>query len=303
MADQTAWDQRQGATRARAGSHRRRRTVRRRRRHAVEAASGFGIILIAIGLVFLVGQFVPGVAWWNLWPLFIVVWSASSRWSRRTRETGGACQRIMDGIGTVILGLVLLGNTTGFISWSVWWTLLTLWPVLLIVDRPVGSRQGRSDQSWMRASGAGPDLGWRSPTRSRPRSPASAASPHVRTRSLRPRRRAVRASASRSAVRPTATLAFKGGAATSRSTADSRDLVRRAAPRRSVTPELLGDAQGRHADVNFALGRVDERCHGPGFAAGSVDVALSDAVLWDATLETGATSLDADLSERASAAR
>lgn len=92
---------------------------------------GWGIVLVIAGLVLLGAQFLPGVSWGQLWPLIIVAIGfgqvVTPGWGDER-----AVQRVMDGIGTMLIGFVFLGNTLGYISWSVWYVLLTLWPVLLI---------------------------------------------------------------------------------------------------------------------------------------------------------------------------
>ncbi len=37
------------------------------------------------------------------------------------------------GFWVLFTGLVLLGNTTGFVSWSIWQTITQFWPLVIIV--------------------------------------------------------------------------------------------------------------------------------------------------------------------------
>lgn len=58
-------------------------------------------------------------------------------------------RRILDGLVVIAFGVVLLGNTTGVLPWSVWWSILMLWPLLLVAAGI--DVIGRSlDNSWLR---------------------------------------------------------------------------------------------------------------------------------------------------------
>lgn len=92
---------------------------------------GFGIFLIVLGALVLSGRFVAGVEWWNLWPLLIVV-AGLVHVATPDPGVGWGVHRVAEGVWIGALGVVLLGNTTGYLSWSLWAVLLTLWPVLLI---------------------------------------------------------------------------------------------------------------------------------------------------------------------------
>lgn len=107
-----------------------------------------GVVLVVIGAIFLVAQLVPGIAWWTVWPAGIVVLGVAQMVT--PGRMGWSIERVSDGIGTVVLGLFLLGNTTGYISWAAWGTLLALWPVLLI-SAGIGLLGKAADQSWLRA--------------------------------------------------------------------------------------------------------------------------------------------------------
>lgn len=253
---------------------------------------GLGVILIALGLVFLLGQFVPGVSWGSMWPLFVVILGVIQLVTPDPRD-GWGILRVTDGIGTVILGLVLLGNTTGYISWGVWWTLLTLWPVILIsiglsvIGRGVG-------QTWLRA--LAPVVIWVAFAYAVATSLTGAGGlPQVRG-SLQPAGQSFGFNEPIGDVTD-AKLAFNGGAGDIKINADSRDLVSASGNSPLGAPEFSVTRKGTHADVNFGLGRSDSAVIWPGFTGGNVDMGLSDSVLWDATVQTGATSLSADLSE------
>jgi hypothetical protein len=89
------------------------------------------------------------VSLWTLWPL-IVVAAGLVQIVVPGRVTGWGIERVSDGVGTVLLGLVLLGNTTGYIGWEMWLTALSLWPVLL-VSAGIGLLGKASGQAWVRA--------------------------------------------------------------------------------------------------------------------------------------------------------
>lgn len=40
--------------------------------------------------------------------------------------------RVVNGILVIVIGIVLLMNTTGYLPWSVWDVLLQYWPLLII---------------------------------------------------------------------------------------------------------------------------------------------------------------------------
>jgi hypothetical protein len=253
---------------------------------------GVGIILIALGIVFLVAQFVPGMAWWMMWPLFIILLGGIQIVTPDPRE-GWGINRVMDGIGTVLIGLVLLGNTTGYISWTVWWTLLTLWPVLLIAGGI--AIVGRAlNQSWIRA--IAPLVIWAALAYA----VGTALTGQTGYRPLVPITFSQQGQAFDLAEPlgniKIAKLTFDGGAGNIKIARTSRDLVTAQGRSPFGSPSLVVERSGETADVRFGLGDKNSTMVGPGFTAGQVDVGLNDSVTWDATLNTGASSLNADLS-------
>ena len=101
------------------------------RRHQRRSAVFWGAMLIVLGSAAFAAQFVPSVAWWMLWPLIVIVFGVAHMVSPDMRGVWTA-RRVFEGFGTVLVGGVLLGNTTGYVAWSAWLTFLSLWPVLLI---------------------------------------------------------------------------------------------------------------------------------------------------------------------------
>jgi hypothetical protein len=96
---------------------------------ARRGGAAFGLVLIAIGVVMLFGRFVPWLDVVRLWPLIVIV---SGIFQIFRRHGDAVIKRVAEGAGTVAVGVVLLGNSFGVISWAVWWTMLSLWPLLLV---------------------------------------------------------------------------------------------------------------------------------------------------------------------------
>lgn len=258
------------------------------RRYGRRGGIGFGVVLIAIGVIFLIGQFVPGVAWWQLWPLIILLIGFIQIITPDPRD-GWGISRIMDGVGTLIVGGVLLGNTTGFISWGVWLVLLSLWPVLVIaigigiIGRAIG-------QSWIRT--LAPIAIWL----------AFAYAVAVSFTGvggftpIAPINTGASAKFAQSAPldgATTASLNFSGGAGDIKMHSIGGNLVSISGNSPFGNPQFNVMSSGTHSAVDVGMENTNNRIFAP-FAAGSMDVGLSDSVLWDATLSTGATSLDAD---------
>jgi hypothetical protein len=59
-------------------------------------------------------------------------------------------RRVFSGLNVIAIGLILLANTLGYLPWSVWWNILSLWP-LLLVAAGVDILGRAFGWSWMRA--------------------------------------------------------------------------------------------------------------------------------------------------------
>lgn len=90
-----------------------------------------GLFMIVAGVAFLVARTLPGINLWELWPLLIVA-GGLVQLVTPSAQYGWGVERLSEAAGTLILGVILLGNTTGYIGWEMWLTALTLWPVLLV---------------------------------------------------------------------------------------------------------------------------------------------------------------------------
>jgi hypothetical protein len=41
-------------------------------------------------------------------------------------------RRVFSGLNVIAIGMILLANTLGYLPWGVWWSILSLWPLLLV---------------------------------------------------------------------------------------------------------------------------------------------------------------------------
>jgi hypothetical protein len=89
----------------------------------------FGTLLVAVGLFALFGGLTSIVDVLRLWPLLIVFGGIAEMLTPRGEAL---VKRLAAGLGSVAIGLVLLGNTLGYIRWTVWIALASLWPLLVI---------------------------------------------------------------------------------------------------------------------------------------------------------------------------
>ena len=108
-----------------------------------------GVILIALGaLIFLdvISATLPGLShifggysFWHFWPLLIIVGGVALAFSPATdspnpRRNGQISpSQFASGMLTVVIGLVFLGNSLGFVAWGAWLALISYWPILLVV--------------------------------------------------------------------------------------------------------------------------------------------------------------------------
>lgn len=260
-------------------------------KHHRRGGVGLGFFLIFLGVAFLAAQFVPGIAWWNLWPLVIVAAGVVQCFSPGAE--GWSIYRFFDGLGTIAVGVVLLGNMTGYISWSFWWTLLTLWPVLLIAAG-FGILGKGVHQDWLRvigsiavllafayagavsytgASGMLPRPAWVAGTGGTPYSFSEPGGDVAEAK-----------------------LDLKGGAGDI-VIEDGTQLVEVSGESPFSAPEMSVVRSGNTANVMVSLGDTQQPVIvAPGFGGARMDVKLSEKPLWDIVLKTGASSVNADLS-------
>lgn len=246
-----------------------------------------GVALILIGLALLGARFVPGLRLWELWPLFVIIPGLFQCFT--PGEDGWSVYRFFDGLVTVAIGAILLGNTTGFLAWGVWWEVLQLWPVLLI-SAGLGILGKAMHQGWLRAlstivillafayaaavSFTGGAFGY-SATR------AGDSVSYSRQLGL------VRA----------ATFKLDAGAGDISVGAQPGTAIDVEASSPWGTPQLLVVKKGDTADVVFNLSEDGGVTLYPGAPSASVDVSLGSGIPWDLDFDTGVCELEADLSD------
>ncbi len=119
------------------------------------AGSGvaIGIVLVLFGVLVLVGRMFTGVPIWTFWPLIIVAFGVVEAFTPGSKMESWSIVRLFEGFGTVVFGLVLLGCTTGVISWRVFLEFIMLWP-LLVIAGGIGILGGALKMKWLRIVGS-----------------------------------------------------------------------------------------------------------------------------------------------------
>lgn len=202
-------------------------------------------------------------------------------------------KRMLEGLTLVLVGVILLLNTTGQLPWSVWWSVLSLWPLLLIAAGLDIVAKGLETE-WLRvlsslliiagiAVGAfvlpsvdrSPGFGWGVRDAGATFDTAVDRAPRV--------------------TEGSATI--QGGAGSYGVEAGSADdLVRVRGRSPHGEPRLESGVTDGMADVRVAApdSGVAWVPHIGGSA--SVEVLLSPEVVWDLSVDTGAVDISADLS-------
>ena len=256
------------------------------RRHGGMA---FGIALVFIGAVLLAAQFAPGVSIWALWPIFIL--AAGAVQAVTPDEEGWSVNRFFDGLVTIAIGLVLLGCTLGYLPWSIWWRILWLWPVLLI-SAGIGIIGRAIHQRWLGAVGSMlviAALAWAAlSTYQQAPMPSLSFSSNAGAANTLSFSEPVGATKK-------ASLALDVGAATVKLT-DGVDLVAVEASSPWGKPTASVARSGDSADVEVGLQQSGVVVLPTGNQA-EVDLELARGVLWDAKVNSGATSMDLDFSD------
>ncbi len=201
-------------------------------------------------------------------------------------------KRVLEGVTLILIGVILLLNTTGQLPWSVWWSVLSLWPLLLVAAGLDIVAKGL-DTEWLRALSSllviaglvvgafvlpvtgGPwGLGWMV-------GPAS----DFEVATDRP----ARVNEGRAVLR--------GGAGTYTVAAGSADELVRVSGRGAFgEPRVDVETTDRRADVTISA--EEGRAWMPHMGGATrADVRLSPEVVWDLRIETGAVDLDVDLEE------
>ena len=247
------------------------------------AAVWWGIVLIVVGLLFLVTQFAPGVHLWRYWPLIIVALGVRAMFGPGPGPW--SVRYLAEGLSTVALGLVLLGQMLGYLGWDVWLNILRLWPLLLVaLGLEVMGRGLRTE--WLRALGslvivAGLAYGalvmtptdWSAPRIGRESTSFTESAGHDRGIS--------EGSASVTAGLGEFTLRGGGELATAKG----------ASP---LEPRFEALRNGSKATVRIDLGKG---VVAPGQYDSWLDVTLDRAVWWDLDVSAGVGNFDVDLSD------
>jgi hypothetical protein len=248
-------------------------------------------VLVAVGLAILLIRLVPSVSWWSFWPLIIVFAGLVQAFT--PGKEGWSVHRLFDGFVTVAIGGVLLAATMGVVGWSVWLDILSLWPVLLIA---IGfDLLGKAmHTSWLRAFGSLAIIGalayavattgsgsWRAEFMPLPES-----------------REAVDVAVSeRVGMVRSAKLTLDSGVA-SVSIDRATDLIDIRGRSPFGQPTLDVERAGSEAEIRADLGGPEGPREPWTMRRGArFDVGLSSAVLWDIRMNTGVSSLNADLSQ------
>ncbi len=260
----------------------------RERRHDRDGSGvlWIGLVLVVFGVAVLLGQAIPGVSFWMLWPLIIV--AAGIIQAVTPGREGWSVNRLFDGLVSVAFGLVLLGNTTGVIGWNVWWRFLWLWPVLLIaagigiIGRAVGQR-------WIGIFGSMLvilALGFAAATTFVGYSPTmSIGSGSQRTLSY-----------SAPVLETTQARLDLNAAAGEVDITSGDDLVSVEARSPWGAPTADVNRSGDSAVVKVAMAEGNETAVYPGTGA-KMDLQVSADTIWDVVINSGAVSLEADLED------
>jgi len=201
-------------------------------------------------------------------------------------------KRVFEGLTLVLVGVILLLNTTGSLPWSVWLHILSLWPLLLVAAGLDIIAKG-IDAEWLRVISsllviAGliigafvlpvgdsvPGMGWMWQARGAEFETSEPANPRITS----------------------GTATVQGGVGSYRIEAGD-DLVRVWGHSPYGQPEVSTSVSSGKAVVTVE-GPQSGVAWVPGAGGASrVNVALSRDVLWDVEIDTGVVDLRADLSE------
>jgi hypothetical protein len=253
-------------------------------RHPRRSGIWWGVALVLVGIALLVSQFAPGIRLWRFWPLIIIAFGVRAMFG--SSGTPWSIKALTEGLFTVALGLIFLGQMLGYLAWDVWLNILSLWPLLLIaVGLEIVGKGLRSE--WVRALGNLVVIGGlaygalvMTGTGGWPIAlmPAGDTEPFSLS------------AADDAGVREG--FASVDGGVGSLTVAAGDGLVT-ADGRSPFEPVFEVDLDGRVADVAVGLG---EHTWGPLESDTELDVTLSGDVAWDLDVSAGVTEYDLDLS-------
>lgn len=246
----------------------------------------WGVALIIGGLALLASQLMPAFQIWRFWPLIIVAFGIRAMFG--TAGTPWSVRALTEGLSTVALGLILLGQMLGYLAWDAWLNIIRLWPLLLVaLGLEIAGKGLRSE--WVRALGnlvviGGLAFGALVMT------PAGSWSPlvFVQTGETLP----FEFGADNLARAEEGTALIEGGVG--QLTLAAGDPLATAKGRSPFEPEFDVTNTSRSTDVRISLGEHD---WGPVDGATELDVTLARDVAWDLEVRAGVSEYDLDLSE------
>lgn len=243
-----------------------------------------GLVLIAVGAIMLVARFVPDYGWWNLWPLIIVF--AGIAQALTPGHHGWSIERFFDGLVTVAVGGVFLAITFGYVGWGVWWRVLSLWPVLLVAIG-LGILGGAVGQNWIKALGSVVVIAALaySVSVSVDGAPSVVAAGGEAFEFSEPVDGA-----------QTAELTLKAGVGEV-DIADGDQLATAEGRSPFGRPSFEVVREGDTASVAFSLGDSGSYVAWPGAPGARTEMKLGRDVDWDVSIESGVSTVDADLSD------
>lgn len=242
-----------------------------------------GVALVGLGILLLVGQLVPGMQLWRWWPLIPVGLGVVQMFGPRRGRW--SIRHLGEGLTTVTVGLVLLGQMLGLLRWDVWLNILRLWPVLFIsLGLEIIGKATRAE--WLRFVGSlviiaalaygslvlTPGFGW---------PPAHVAGGET-FQYVEPRRGSVTAGEARIM-----------GAVGELAVAAGDDLVR-AEGSSPYEPVFEVETRGDQVTAEVAAGEGSWRPMTPG---SDLEVALDRNVVWDLTVKAGVSDYELDLAD------
>jgi len=246
-----------------------------------------GVILILIGAALLFARFMPGLSLWQLWPFFVIVPGVVQCFT--PGGEGWSVHRFFDGLVTVTIGLLLLGNTTGYISWGVWWEVVQLWPVLLI-SAGLGILGKAIGQTWLRVLGTLVVIA----ALVLAAATSLADSPVVLFSTSGGESFAFEEPLGSGTE---ASLSLKSGVGEIEIDSIRAREVRIDGSSPFGQPRFEVTRSGSVSEVEFALAGEGEISAFPGTPATRVNASLSEQLPWDISVDSGVSTLDADLSD------
>lgn len=254
-------------------------------RRSGTSGATWGLILIVVGVLLLLGRFLPVGNIFAFWPLIIII--AGAIQAVTPGKDGWSVAKLFDGLVTVAFGLVFLAITMGIVGWSVWGRIIVFWPVLVIsIGLEILGKALRA--SWPKVLGSvaiiaalAYSVGTTASGLDAPRFPVTSAD--AREYSLSEQVGTIDA----------AKLTMDVGVAQLDMIA-GEDLVSIDGRSSFGRPSIDVDSMSSPAEVDVNLGEQDPVVWP---AEAEFDVSVSRDVLWDMAINVGVSEFDADFSQ------